>query len=277
MLDQRYEAGRNEVSRMTTKELRENFLIETVFVADEAKITYSHYDRMIVGGVMPVNKTVSLPEGKLIAAEYFLARREIGIINVGGKGTITVDGTVHTMEAKDGLYIGAGAKEVTFTSADAATPAKFYFNSAPAHITYPTVKIEAKNAQPNHLGDAMTSNKRTIYQYVHPAVCKTAQLLMGLTVLEPGNMWNTMPSHTHDRRMETYFYFDLTPNARVFHMMGEPTETRHLVMGEAQAAISPPWSIHSGVGTGAYTFIWAMAGENQEFTDMDMLTMDVLR
>ncbi len=276
-MKQRYEVNPEAVKRMNTDELRENFLVEEIFKADETIAEYTHYDRMILGGIMPVSKTLALPEGSSIAAEFFLQRREIGLINVGGAGVVVVDGKEYTIESKDGIYIGKGVKEVTFASKDAKNPAKFYFNSAPSHIEYPTVQIFFKDAQPVHLGDNVTSNKRTIYQYVHPAVCQSAQLLMGMTVLEEGNMWNTMPCHTHDRRMETYLYFDINEGSRVFHFMGEVNETRHLVIKESQAIVSPPWSIHSGVGTGAYTFIWAMAGENQDFKDMDMVPMEDLR
>jgi 4-deoxy-L-threo-5-hexosulose-uronate ketol-isomerase len=276
-MKQYYQVSPREYRRMDTQETRDNFLIESIFEADVATISYTHYDRMIVGGVMPVAGSVSLPEGKLISAEYFLERREIGIINVGGAGSMQVDGVSYTMDSKDGMYIGKGVKSVSFASTDAKNPAKFYYNSAPAHVGYETKKITFKDAVPNPMGETALSNKRTIYQYVHPNVCKTAQLLMGLTVLEPGNMWNTMPAHTHDRRMESYFYFDIKEGAKVIHFMGEPDETRHIVVGEAQAVVSPSWSIHSGVGTGAYTFIWAMAGENQTFTDMDGVSMETLR
>ncbi|NIZ46503.1 5-dehydro-4-deoxy-D-glucuronate isomerase [Entomospira nematocerorum] len=276
-MKQYYQISPKEFSRMNTQELRDNFLIETIFLDNQATITYTHYDRMIVGGVMPLKKEVSLPNGSLISAEYFLERREIGIINIGGEGSISIDGTVYPMANKDGMYIGRGIKDVRFTSNDSNNPAKFYYNSAPAHIDHPTVKITFADAVPNPMGDPLLSNKRTIYQYVHPKVCQSAQLLMGLTMLDPGNMWNTMPAHTHDRRMESYFYFDLKEGSKVFHLMGEPSETRHIVVSETQVVVSPSWSIHSGVGTGAYTFIWAMAGENQNFTDMDHIVMDNLR
>ncbi|NIZ41019.1 5-dehydro-4-deoxy-D-glucuronate isomerase [Entomospira entomophila] len=276
-MKQYYQISPKEFSRMNTQELRDNFLIETIFLENQATIAYTHYDRMIVGGVMPLDKEVSLPNGSLISAEYFLERREIGIINIGGEGSISIDGRTYPMVNKDGIYIGRGIKDVRFSSNDVNNPAKFYYNSAPAHIDYPTVKITFADAVPNPMGDPLLSNKRTIYQYVHPKVCQSAQLLMGLTMLEPGNMWNTMPAHTHDRRMESYFYFDLKEGSKVFHLMGEPTETRHIVVAETQAVVSPSWSLHSGVGTGAYTFIWAMAGENQDFTDMDHIAMDDLR
>ncbi|MCL2567215.1 MAG: 5-dehydro-4-deoxy-D-glucuronate isomerase [Alphaproteobacteria bacterium] len=276
-MKERFEVSRNEVRRMTTDELREKFLIETIFKEDALIWEYSYYDRMIIGGVMPVNNSLSLPEGKAIACEYFLERREIGIINIGGDGEIVVDGAKYNLAAKDGMYIGKGAQEVNFKSLDKNNPSKFYFNSCPAHVSYKTVKINFTDSNPQQLGDIKTSNKRTIYQYVHPRVCESAQLLMGMTVLDDGNMWNTMPAHTHHRRMETYFYFNFQENARVFHFMGDPTETKHLLISNEQAIISPSWSIHCGCGTAAYTFIWAMAGENQDFTDMDFIPMDKLR
>ena len=198
----------------------------------------------------------------------------MGVINIGGKGTVKLDGEEYVLESRDGLYVGMGIKEVIFESEDPEKPAKFYINSAPAHATYPTVKIEISKANPNRLGSLAQSNKRTIYQYVHPAVCKSCQLVMGLTILEPNNMWNTMPCHTHERRMEVYLYFDMEEDTRVIHFMGEPSETRHVVMKNEQAIISPSWSIHSGVGTSSYTFIWGMAGENQTFDDMDHVSME---
>ncbi|MDR2008131.1 MAG: 5-dehydro-4-deoxy-D-glucuronate isomerase [Alphaproteobacteria bacterium] len=276
-MKERFAVSPNEIKRMTTTEIRENFLIETIFKADTVVWEYGHYDRMIVGGIMPVNKTLTLPEGAELHCGYFLERRELGLINIGGDGEVIVDGKPYSIASKDGMYIGKGVKEVSFKSMDKNNPGKFYFNSSPAHISFKTVKINFKDANPQHMGDIKTSNKRTIYQYVHPKVCESAQLVMGMTVLDEGNMWNTMPTHTHARRMESYFYFNMGNDARVFHMMGEPAETRHVVMANEQAILSPSWSIHSGVGTAAYTFIWAMAGENQDFTDMDFVAMDKLK
>ncbi|MDR2657031.1 MAG: 5-dehydro-4-deoxy-D-glucuronate isomerase, partial [Oscillospiraceae bacterium] len=256
--------------------LRAEYVVETIFEADEATLVYSHFDRIIAGGIMPVKKAVELTGSKELAARYFLERRELGAINVGGPGKITVDGTTHEMAARDGLYVGMGAKTLTFESLDATNPAKFYLNSCPAHKTYPTTKINISQANPRPLGSAETCNKRTIYQYLHPAVMQTCQLCMGLTALEPGSNWNSMPCHTHERRMEVYFYFDVKPGQAVFHMMGEPTETRHVVLHNEQAVISPSWSIHTGVGTSNYTFIWGMCGENQDFDDMDAIgTLDL--
>ncbi|MDX1735970.1 MAG: 5-dehydro-4-deoxy-D-glucuronate isomerase, partial [Halioglobus sp.] len=224
---------------------------------------------IIAGGIMPVASKVGLEAGKEMGVDYFFERREAGVINVGGKGVITLDGECFELDKRDGLYIGMGVRDITFESADAAEPARFYFNSAPAHQAYPHTHIAISQANPVHLGAEETSNKRTIYQYVHPEVCASCQLVMGLTMLEPGSIWNTMPCHTHERRMEVYFYFDLDDDARVFHFMGQPDETRHLVVANEQAVISPSWSIHSGAGTSNYTFIWGMVGENQTFDDMD--------
>lgn len=262
-----------DVKHYTTEELRKEFLIPELFIADEVKMVYSHVDRIIVGGVCPAMKTIQLEAGKEIGADFFLERREIGIINVGNKGYVILDGEEYELSARDGLYVGKGIQEIAFRSENPDAPAKFYFNSAPAHAAYPTVKIEISKANPIKLGTPEESNKRTIYQYIHPNVCKSCQLVMGLTILEPNNMWNTMPCHTHDRRMEVYFYFDLSEDSVVFHLMGEPKETRHIVMRNEQAVISPSWSIHSGVGTRNYTFIWGMVGENQVFTDMDAVSI----
>ncbi|HGT7313447.1 TPA: 5-dehydro-4-deoxy-D-glucuronate isomerase, partial [Escherichia coli] len=242
-------------------------------------MVYSHIDRIIVGGIMPVTKTVSVggEVGKQLGVSYFLERRELGVINIGGAGTITVDGQCYEIGHRDALYVGKGAKEVVFASIDTATPAKFYYNCAPAHTTYPTKKVTPDEVSPVTLGDNLTSNRRTINKYFVPDVLETCQLSMGLTELAPGNLWNTMPCHTHERRMEVYFYFNMDDDACVFHMMGQPQETRHIVMHNEQAVISPSWSIHSGVGTKAYTFIWGMVGENQVFDDMDHVAVKDLR
>lgn len=276
-LDVRYANHPEDSKHYTTEELRKHYFIGTIFRTDEAALTYSHVDRIIAGGIMPVTKEVRLEGSKELGSEFFLERRELGVINIGGAGKITVDGVEYRMNSKDGLYIGMGSKELVFISEDSLNPAKFYINSAPAHMTYPIVKIDIEKANPVKLGSIANSNERTIFQYVHPAVCKSCQLLMGMTVLEPNNMWNTMPCHTHERRMEVYFYFNMDPETRVFHLMGEPTETRHIIMANEQGVISPSWSIHSGVGTSNYTFIWGMVGENQTFTDMDHIAMGDLR
>jgi 4-deoxy-L-threo-5-hexosulose-uronate ketol-isomerase len=261
-----------------TERLRKEYLVESLFAPNELKLTYSHVDRYIIGGAVPANASVALDvDPSLIGAAFFLERREIGIVNIGGRGTVTADGVDYAMDPKDCLYIGRGTKDVSFASANGANPAKFYLISAPAHMTYPTVKAAISEAQPAHLGSIANSNERTIYKYIHPEGIKSCQLTLGMTLLKPGNMWNTMPSHTHERRSEVYLYFDMPEDGVVFHMMGEPKETRHVVIRNEQAVISPSWSIHSGVGTSNYTFIWAMAGENQTFSDMDMIPMKELR
>lgn len=273
----RYANHPEDSKKYTTEELRNHYLVEEIFVEDKISLTYSHVDRIVFGGAMPVNAEIELVAGKEMGVEFFLQRREMGLINVGGAGVVTLDGVEYDLKKQDGLYIGMGTKEVKFSSKDSKDPAKFYINSVPAHHSYPTVKIDINEANPVKLGDNSTLNKRTIYQYVHPNVCKSCQLLMGMTMLEPGNAWNTMPCHTHERRMEVYFYFDMKEDTRVFHLMGEPSETRHLVLKNEQAVISPSWSIHSGVGTSNYTFIWGMCGENQTFDDMDHVKMETLR
>jgi 4-deoxy-L-threo-5-hexosulose-uronate ketol-isomerase len=240
-------------------------------------MVYSHIDRIIVGGVCPPDKELGLKVTKELGVDYFLQRREMGIINIGSKGIVSVDGNGYVLEKKECLYIGMGSKEVTFKSSDGNNPAKFYFNSTPAHLAHPVVKLSMKDAQILHLGAPDNANVRTIYQFIHPKVLNSCQLVMGMTVLEPSSMWNTMPCHSHDRRMEVYLYFDLPDDSVVFHLLGEPRETRHIVVRNEQAVISPSWSIHSGVGTSHYTFIWGMAGENQTFTDMDEVPMSELR
>ncbi len=268
-MDVRYDSHPDDAKFYTTERLRRDYLIENLFESGKINMTYSHVDRIIVGGATPADMPLTLTASDELRADYFLQRRELGIINIGGKGTVTLDGEVYTLGNKDGLYVGMGTKEVIFASEDASAPAKFYFNSAPAHKTYPTVFIDINKANKRHIGSAADGNKRTINQYIHPDVLDTCQLSMGLTQLEEGSMWNTMPCHTHERRMEVYLYFELPEDAVVFHLMGQPDETRHIVMKNEQAVISPSWSIHSGVGTHAYTFIWGMVGENQDFDDMD--------
>ena len=276
-LDIRYANHPEDVKKYTTDDLRRHFLIEQVFLPDEVSLTYSHIDRIIVGGVMPVAKALTLTAGKEMGVETFFERREGGLINIGGKGVITLDGKVFELNHQDGLYIGMGVKEILFKAADSVNPPKFYLNSAPAHCSYPTTLITLEAAKKVHLGSNETSNKRTINQYVHPDVVASCQLVMGMTILDTGSVWNTMPSHTHERRMEAYFYFDMAQDARVVHLMGQPSETRHIIMANEQAVLSPSWSIHSGVGTGSYTFIWGMCGENITFTDMDHIAMEDLR
>ena len=270
-------ANAKDVKYYTTDRLREEFHIANLFTKDNIRMVYSHIDRIIVIGMMPVFAELKLEAGKELAADYFLERRELGCINIGGKGIITIDGTEYEMNPRDGIYVGMGNKVLTFKSVDPECPAKFYMTSCPAHTRYPTVKIDITKARKVPCGSVEDCNKRVINQYIHPEVMKSCQLAMGLTQLEVGSNWNTMPSHTHDRRMEVYLYLDMGPNDAVFHMMGEPKETRHIVMHNEEAVISPSWSIHSGVGTKNYSFIWAMCGENQEFTDMDHIETKELR
>lgn len=270
-----------DVKTYDTDRLRHDFLIQDLFVADQIKTVYSQIDRIIVGAATPAKNTLTLEAGAELRAQYFLERREMGIINIGGSGTVTVDGKDYKFKYKDGMYIGMGAKEIKFASDDSSNPAKFYFNSAPAHKTYPTVFIDPdKDILPENkkeLGCLESANHRTINKYILPGQVESCQLEMGMTCLEPGSVWNTMPCHTHDRRMEVYLYFEVPDDAVVFHYMGEPTETRHIVMRNEEAVISPSWSIHSASATHAYTFIWGMVGENQDFDDMDHVDMKDLR
>ncbi|MBE0584195.1 MAG: 5-dehydro-4-deoxy-D-glucuronate isomerase, partial [Desulfofustis sp.] len=252
-----------------TTDLREHFLIEELFVPDQAKFVYCFYDRLIVGGVCPVAAVRLEIDKKIIGAEFLLQRRELGVINVGGSGSVIADGTEFKLAAREGLYIGMGTKDLEFRSDDPEKPARFYCNSAPAHAVYPTTRIALTDAEPVVMGAPETSNQRTIRKYIHPGGVKSCQLVMGMTSLATGSVWNTMPVHTHQRRMEAYLYFDMPEDGVVFHFMGEPEETRHLVVREGEAVLSPSWSIHSGAGTANYTFIWGMAGENQDFGDMD--------
>lgn len=266
-----------DVKTYDTARLREEFLIQDLFRPDEVKMVYSHIDRIITGAAMPVNKALTLAAGEELRAEYFLQRREMGIINIGGEGKVTVDGTVYTLRHRDGIYVGRGCKDVVMESVASAKPAKFYFNSTPAHKAYPTVYIRPEDCVNVELGSLEQSNHRNICKYILPGRVESCQLVMGMTTLRPGSVWNTMPCHTHDRRMEVYLYFDLPEDAFVMHYMGEPTETRHIVVRNEEAVISPSWSIHSGSGTQAYTFIWGMAGENQDFDDMDGCAMTDLK
>ncbi|MBP2290686.1 5-dehydro-4-deoxy-D-glucuronate isomerase [Azospirillum rugosum] len=260
-----------------TATLRDHFLVSSMFQPDDIVLTYSHIERFVVGGAMPVAGPLKLEAPKEIGSPNFLDRRELGAVNVGGPGRVTVDGAVYDLDTRDCLYVAMGSEDVRFESLDRRNPAKFYLNSTPAHARFETMKISIAQAKQRHLGDPSTSNERTIFQMIHPDVCKTAQLVLGMTMLKPNNMWNSMPCHTHDRRNEVYFYFDLPESARVFHFMGEPTETRHIVMANEEAVISPPWSIHCGVGTHNYTFIWAMGGDNQAFDDMDQIPLATMR
>lgn len=276
-METRYAHHPEDVKHQTTEELRKNFLVETLFEKERVHLTYTHNDRMIFGGVTPGTEELTIQLDKELGVNYFLERRELGIINIGDEGTVILDGVEYEMKGRDGLYVGRGTKDVRFRSKDANKPAKFYINSTPAHHTYPTVKIDIKEIDPLHKGEQATLNERNIYQYIHPNVCESCQLQMGLTMLSPGSVWNTMPCHTHERRMEVYLYFDMEPDTRVFHFMGKPDETRHLVMKNEQATISPSWSIHTGTATSNYTFIWGMCGENITYDDMDHVEMEDLR
>ncbi|WGK58812.1 5-dehydro-4-deoxy-D-glucuronate isomerase [Pantoea sp. SS70] len=278
-MDIRQSIHSEHAKTLDTDGLRREFLIDKIFDADNYTLTYSHIDRIIIGGVMPVQKPVTIGHevGKQLGVSYFLERRELGVINIGGPGVIEVDGKTWEIDQQEALYVGQGAQSVIFCSSDASRPAKFYYNSAPAHTHYPDKKITLDEAVKATLGDAATSNRRTINKFIVPDVLPTCQLTMGLTRLDDGNLWNTMPCHTHERRMEVYFYFDMADDSAVFHMMGQPQETRHLLVHNEQAVISPSWSIHAGVGTQRYTFIWAMVGENQVFDDMDHVNISALR
>lgn len=274
-LDIRYSANQKDVKRYTTEELRREFLITNLYVPDQITAVYSHIDRMVTLGCMPVNEKVSIEKGidcqKNFGTGYFLERREIGIFNIGGAGTVWADETEYRLDYKDCLYITKGTREVFFSSDSSQNPAKFYMVSAPAHTAFETRLITIADAQKRPMGDGTYSNKRIINQFIHPDVLQTCQLCMGMTSLEAGSVWNSMPCHTHERRMEIYTYFEVPKDQIVMHFMGEPQETRHLVMKNEEAVISPSWSIHCGAGTCNYTFIWAMGGENQAFDDMDNL------
>jgi 4-deoxy-L-threo-5-hexosulose-uronate ketol-isomerase len=260
-----------------TEELREHFLIQDLFVPDQIKLVYTYYDRLIVGGLCPLRESTLEVDKSVIGADSLLERREMGIINIGGAGTVAVDGQRFELATRDGLFIGMGARAVVFNSANPGTPAKFYFNCAPAHTGYPVGKATPAESEAVQLGSSEKSNRRTIRKYFHPDGIKSCQLVMGMTTLEPGSVWNTMPVHTHPRRMEAYLYFGIPADEVVMHFMGEPFETRHIVVRNEEAVLSPSWSIHSGAGTSSYTFIWGMVGENQTFTDMDAVPMASLK
>jgi 4-deoxy-L-threo-5-hexosulose-uronate ketol-isomerase len=276
-MEVRYSTDPVGFRRMTSQELRKAFLIDTLFQPDAVPMVYSDIDRSITGSAVPVRVSLRLlATKKEMAAEYFTERREVGIINIGADGVVKADGREYRMEYRDGLYIGRGTKEIEFTSRDPGHPAMFYFVSFPAHTTYPTVRTRLLDAESEMLGNAGDANRRTIHRYIHSNGIKSCQLVMGLTELEEGSVWNTMPVHTHQRRSEIYMYFGLAKDAVVFHILGEPAETRHIVVRNGQAVISPSWSIHSGVATRNYSFIWGMGGENQVFADMDWVAMETL-
>ncbi|PDO09706.1 MAG: 5-dehydro-4-deoxy-D-glucuronate isomerase [Candidatus Reconcilbacillus cellulovorans] len=267
-----------ETKTMDTDRLRREYLVENLMTPGELRLVYAHVERFVIGGAVPTSGELRLEGDKaVLGTDFFLERRELGVINVGGDGVVTVDGAEYALGAKDGLYVGKGRRDVRFRSADPNRPAKFYLLSTTAHAEFPTVKITPDEAEPTHLGNPAQSNERVIYKYIHAKGAKSCQLVMGMTALKPNNMWNTMPCHLHSRRAEVYFYFDLPQDAVVFHFMGEPSETRHLVVRNEQAVVSPPWSIHCGVGTSHYAFIWGMGGENLDYADADPVPMAVLR
>jgi 4-deoxy-L-threo-5-hexosulose-uronate ketol-isomerase len=273
----RFQNSPKETSQMNTQQLRDHFLVQGLMQAGSIQLVYSHYDRLIIGGAMPVNAAISLPNENELKANFFLERREMGIINVGAAGIVVADGKEYAVDKLDCLYLGKGTKTVKFKSKSKNDPALFYILSVPAHHKYPNRLMKKEKASIVNLGDGLTSNKRTIYKYIHLDGIRSCQLVMGLTILEPGSVWNSVPPHTHTRRMEAYFYFDLHEAHRVMHFMGEPQETRHIVVANNEAAISAPWSMHFGVGTSNYGFIWGMAGENQVFSDMDQVPVTSLK
>lgn len=276
-MEQRYESSPKEVERMNTAELRSNFLAEKLFANGKANFLYSHYDRMVIGGIIPSGRAIKLSNYDELKSKFFLERREMGIINVGGKGSIVADGKTYKLDKLSCLYLGKGTKNVSFKSSSKTKPAKYFLFSAPAHQAHPNTLYTKEQALPFTLGSSETSNHRTIYKYIHGEGIQSCQVVMGLTVLQDGSVWNTMPAHTHDRRSEVYLYFDVPKNQGVMHFMGKPQETRHLWVQNDQAIISPPWSIHAGSGTASYSFIWAMAGENQDFADMDFIELKNIR
>lgn len=280
-MDIRYSTSKKEFATMKTQEMRDEFLIQNVFIADDISAVYSHIDRIVTLGAMPVKKVLPLEKNidpmSDFGVNYFLERRELGLINIGGAGTVTVDGVSYEIAHFDGLYVPMGTKEVTLASKDSENPAKYYMSSTPAHQAFPIKQIIFSEAKHMPAGSVEGSNARVINQYIHPDVLDTCQLSMGLTQLETGSVWNTMPSHTHERRMEVYFYFDIPEDQALFHIMGEPTETRHIIVHNNEAVINPSWSIHSGAGTTNYTFIWSMCGENRTYTDMDGIKTEDLR
>ena len=276
-MDTRNSIHPDHAKRLTTDELRQEFLVTDIMGEGKTTVTYSHIDRVMLGGIVPTDKALSLPSGDLIASEFFLEKRELGVFNIGGPGLIEVSGKKYDIDYRDCLYIGRGEKEVSFQSKDKSNPAKFYYNSTPSFVDLPVKKITMEQARHVNLGSQDKCNVRVINQYIHPEVMDSCQLTMGYTVVAENNVWNTMPAHLHERRMEVYFYCDFPEDQVVFHFMGEPTETRHLIMQPEQAAISPSWSIHGGAGTVNYSFIWGMAGENKDFGDMDVIPLTEMK
>lgn len=275
--DHRRACHPDDVKHYDTERLRKEFLVQNLFVKDEITMSYSQYDRYILGGIFPVDETLVLEPIADIKSKFFCERRELGIINIAATGTVTVDGTVYTLNNKEAIYIGRGSQKIEFASIDKNNPAKFYFSSTPAHKEYPTVLVNKAKANILNLGSLDTSNERTIYQLIIPGIVQSCQLVMGLTELHKGSVWNTMPAHTHDRRMEAYFYFEVPENQAVLHLMGEPKETRHIFIHNEEAVFSPEWGIHSAAGTANYTFIWGMGGENLDYTDMDVIQPNQLK
>ena len=276
-IEERWGTHPNDVKQYDTTQLRKEFLVEKLFASDEVLMVYTHNDRLIIGGALPVKEDLKLETVDLIRSEYFCERRELGIICIEGEGVVSVDGKEYSMSFKDAIYVGRGSKEVIFKSKDKNCPAKYYFASAPAHQEYPTAQVTSEMRRVRDLGAAETSNKRILNQLILSEIVPCCQLQMGMTEIQTGSVWNTMPPHTHSRRMEAYFYFKVPEQQAVCHFMGEPQETRHIFMGNEQAVISPSWSIHSAAGTSNYTFIWAMCGENLNYDDMDTFTADKLR
>ncbi len=269
--------GPNEAQKFDSESLRAHFLVQHLVQPNRLRTIYSHHDRMIIGAALPIVQKLELPTYPNLKADFFLQRREMGIINLGGNGVISADDQTFDLANLDCLYLGKGTERVTLRSNDIADPAVFFLLSTPAHQAHPTRHLTKEAAAPAQMGAASTANERTIYKYIHQLGIQSCQLVMGLTILAPGSVWNTMPAHVHDRRMEAYFYFDLAPEHRVFHFMGQPQQTRHLVVGNHEAVISPPWSIHSGCGTASYGFVWGMAGENRDFADMDLVPVPELK
>ncbi len=273
----RHSISKNEYQRMTTRELRDTFLVDGLFAPGEIRMVYWETDRTVIGAATPHAQPLKLETEKELAAEFFCERRELGVINIGAAGKVKVGDAIYDLAPLDGLYVGRGNRDVTFVSDDPRTPARFYLISYPAHAVYPVVLVKKADAKRIALGSRVTANQRTLYQYIHEDGVKSCQLVMGFTQIDPGSVWNTMPPHTHLRRSEVYLYFDIPDDAVVFHFLGAPDETRHLVAQSAEVALSPVWSIHSGCGTRAYSFVWAMGGENQRFADMDAVACRDLR